>query len=358
PALIGLPLNFFLIGSIILSFHLDNKLLAYGKVIAVIAQLVFLAPFLFKEGYKYKPMFSIKDNNIGRLVYLSIPVILGTSVNQINKLVDRTIASQIAIGGISGLIYASRLIWYIQGIFVMSLVTVLFTSISKKAANNDIKGLKKSLVEAIVGINLFLIPTTIGAMIFSQPIIELLYGRGEFDYYSVKLTSNVLFYYSIGMLGFGLREVLSRAFFSLQDTKTPMANAVLGMVLNVILNLILSKYLGIGGLALATSISAIVTTILMGNSLRKKIGHIGSKTLFISSLKIILASLIMGLISKFTFEYLKMSKGYQNLSLVIAIAIGILIYFGFIYFMKIEEVDVIKRAVKKKCKRIKNKYTA
>jgi putative peptidoglycan lipid II flippase len=174
-----------------------------------------------------------------------------------------------------------------------------------------------------------------------------LFGRGAFDNTAINMTSNALFFYSIGMIGFSLRDILSRAFYSLQDTKTPMINAAIGMVLNIVLNLILSQFLGIGGLALATSIAAIFTTALLFISLRKKIGPFGMKQISISFLKILFASSIMGFLAKLSFNYLTASLS-QNVSLLLAIGVGAVSYFVIIYFMKIEDVDVLVRAIKKK----------
>jgi putative peptidoglycan lipid II flippase len=149
------------------------------------------------------------------------------------------------------------------------------------------------------------------------------------------------------MVGFGLREVLSRVFYSLQDTRTPMINAAIGMLLNIILNIVLSRFLGIGGLALATSIAAIFTTALLFVSLRKKTGPFGMKQISISFLKILFASLVMGGLAKLSFNHLTASLS-QNLSLLLAIVVGSVSYFVIIYFMKIEDVDVIVGAIKKK----------
>ncbi len=119
------------------------------------------------------------------------------------------------------------------------------------------------------------------------------------------------------------------------------------MFLNIVLNIVLSKYLGIGGLALATSIAATVTTIFLFISLRKKIGPFGMKTISVSFIKILFASLIMGGLSKFSFNYLT-TYFSQNFSLLLAICIGAVVYFIIIYFMKINEVDLITEAMKKK----------
>jgi len=192
-----------------------------------------------------------------------------------------------------------------------------------------------------------IIPITIGSMLFAHQIVDLVFGRGAFDFNAISMTASALFFYSLGMMGFGLREVISRVFYASQDTKTPMVNAGVGMVVNIILNVILSRYLGIGGLALATSIAAIFTTVLLFISLRKKIGPFGMKQISISFLKILFASLVMGGLAKLSFNYLTASLS-QNLSLLIAIGVGAVSYFVIIYFMKIEDVDVIVGAIKKK----------
>jgi putative peptidoglycan lipid II flippase len=305
-------------------------------------------PYVYKLNYRYKWVLDFKDKHIKNMMHLALPLIIGVSVNQINVLVDRTIASKIIVGGISALNYANRLTDFILGIFVLSIVAVMFPMISKMASEQDFAGLKKTLTESINIISMLVIPATIGAMFFAEPIVKLLFDRGEFNAQAIILTSSALFFYSIGMIGVGLREVVSRAFYSLRDTKTPMINASISVALNIILNIILSRFLGIGGLAFATSISAIFCTLLLFISLRKKIGPFGMKNVTITFAKIFFASLVMGLIAKCTFSYLTANIFRQNLSLIIAIGIGAISYFGMIYSMKIEDVDVIVRTIKEK----------
>jgi putative peptidoglycan lipid II flippase len=347
PAIVSLPMNIIIIFSIFVSTKTNTLVILIGSVIAIASQLALIVPFAYKKGYRYKYSLDIKDEHIKKMAYIALPIIVGVSVDQINILIDRTLASQIAIGGISALNYANRLILFIQGIFVLAITTAMYPLISKMALNNNIKGLKKSIMEAITAVNILIIPVTLGALLFAEPVVVLLFGRGAFDSQAILLTTSALFFYSIGMIGFGLREVLSRAFYSMQDTKTPVMNAAIGMVLNIILNIILSRYLGIGGLALATSIAAIITTILLFISLRKKIGPFGMKQISISFIKILSASLIMGGLAKLSFNYLAVTLS-QNLSLIVAIVIGAISYFVIIYFMKIEDVNAIVNAIKMK----------
>ncbi len=352
PALLGIPFNLSIVLIIIISGISSYKYLPYGIVIAMFLQFIILVPFIRKSGYHHKFSMLVKDKHVKKMALLALPAILGTSVNQINILVDRTLASQIEIGGISALNYANRLNSFVLGIFVISIATVMYPLISKMAANNNMDGFKKKLTESITGVSLLVVPITLGTIIFAEPIVQMLFGRGAFNNNSIIMTSTVLLFYSIGMVGIAFREILSRAFYSIQDTKTPMINAAIGMGLNIVLNLILSRYLGIGGLALATSISAIFTAMLMIITLRIKIGPLGIKNTSKSFIKIVLASLVMALIAKFSFEKLIDLMG-QNISLIIALTISMVTYMIIIYHMKIQDVDAIVSVVKNKLRVLK-----
>ncbi len=340
PAAIGFPFNFIIIIAMAMSAKHSLPVLALGSVWATASQLLLLIPFIQKKGFRYQWVLDKNDEYLKKLLYLSLPIIISTSVNQINVLVDRTLASQIVEGGISALNYANRLNLFVHGIFVASIATVMYPAIAKMAAEQNISGLKKVLAEAISGINLLIVPATVGAMIFAEPIVRFLFGRGVFDEQAITLTAVALFFYALGMAGLGLRTVLSQAFYSLQDTKTPMLNATIAVVLNIILNIILSRYLGIGGLALATSISALFCTLLLFISLRKKIGHFGLRQITLSLLKIVLASLVMGLVASWSYGIF-LRQGSANFALMAAIAIGVGVYFSLIYFLKIKEVQEI-----------------
>lgn len=347
PALMSIPLNVLIIIFMVLGSKFDIMLLAVGNVVAILFQFLFLVPSLYKSGYKYRFNLNKNDKYLKQMIQLSIPIIIGVSINEINTLIDRTMASQLAEGGISALNYSNKLVLFVQGIFVTSISTIMYPMISKMASNNNILGLKKSLSETVNTVNLLILPAIIFTMIFSEQIVQLAFGRGAFNSEAITMTSSALFFYSIGIIGFGLREVLSRVFYAIKDTKTPMLNSSIGMVLNIILNIILSKYMGISGLALATSISAVFITGLLLVSLTKKIGPFGMKLISINFLKIIAASSLMGIVAKISFDYLYIIIN-QNLALLISIVIGAITYFIIIYFLKIEDVYRFIKLLKEK----------
>lgn len=345
PALIGFPYNIIVIASITLSAWTKNIFLPLGLVLAAASQLFFLLPFAYKKGYRYCLTLDKSDPNIRKMVLLALPVVFGVSVSQINVLVDRTLASRIVVGGISALNYASRLNGFNQGIFVMSVATVMFPAISRMASANNIAGLKGMLTKTMNLVGLVVVPFTVGTMVFSVPVIKFLFGRGAFDLKALELTSSALFFYAVGMTAVAYREILSRAFYAMHDTKTPMVNGAIAVAANIILNIILSRFLGIGGLALATSISAILAVALLFISLRKKIGPFGIRNIAVTLSKTALASAVMGLLAKAAYDFMLAPLG-SNWALIIATAVGAFIYGAIIYFMKIKEVEIIIYEVK------------
>lgn len=350
PAVMGLPANFITIGAIFFSSFTNPYLLSIGSVLSTFSQLLLLFIFSHKNHYRYQFTLHYKDENIKRMAVLALPAIVGTSVAQVNLLIDRTLASQITKGGITALDYANTLSVVIIGVFVVSTSTILYPKISKLIAEGNIDGMKSIFSNAINIINILVIPAAIGCMFFSREIVELLYGRGKFDSHAIELTSYALFFYAIGIIGLSHRENLSNAFYALQDTKTPMINAGLAMFLNIILNLLLSKILGIGGIALATSISTTFCTFLLIISLRRKLGRLGLKKLSYSFMKIMIASLAMGGISKYIYKLFISTTGHI-FTFIFAVVIGGLIYFVLLYLLKVKEIDTIILLVKGKLKK-------
>lgn len=350
PALIGFPMNLVVILSLFVSARTSLYVLGVGSVVATAAQFLLCIPFLRKVGYSHKRILDFQNKYMKEMFFIALPVIMGTAVNEINVLVNRTLASRIIEGGISALNYANRLNGFVQGIFVVSVTTVLYPIISKMAAEGKMRSLKAYLGEAISMVNLLVIPATVGAMIFAREIVILLFGRGAFTPEAASMTGSALFYYSIGMIAFGLRDVLTRAFYSLQDTRTPMINATIAVVINIVLNIVLSRFLGIGGLALATSVSGIISAVLMFVTLREKIGPFGVKEIAKSFVKIACASLFMGVFAYTSFSVLSRFMS-QNMALVVAIGVGALTYGIVVLFMKIPEVDRTVEAVKRRIQR-------
>jgi putative peptidoglycan lipid II flippase len=292
-----------------------------------------------------------------------LPVFLGSYVNQINTVVNRTLASTLETGSITALNYANKLNMFAVGIIVISLSTVMYPILSKLASEDNIKAFKHNISKSINIIIISMVPIMVMIMDLSKPIVQILFEEGSFDSRATYLTSTALFYYSIGIVAYGLRDMLSKAFYSLQDTKTPVKNATIAVIINVVLSIVLVKYMGIGGLALSGSISAIITTILLFISLRKKIGKIGFKNIFITFIKVLVSSIIMGIIMKivyneilgFGISRLGESKKLMGLSAMICVILGLIVYVLLTLIFNIKEAKEIVNLVKNKVINMKGK---
>ncbi|MCU9812332.1 murein biosynthesis integral membrane protein MurJ [Paraclostridium sp. AKS81] len=276
PGLMSVPNNIIVIASIILSATINIHLLPWGALLGLSLQFLFQYPFARKKGFKYKLFVDLNDKYLRRLLWLVIPVLIGVAVNQVSTIVDRTIASTLAEGSISALNYASKLNQFVMGMFIVSISSVIYPMLSKLTTENNKEEFYKSIKTSVNTVTLLVIPISAGAMILAEPIVKMLFERGEFDTRATQMTAIALVFYSIGMIGFGLRDILGKVFYSLQDTKTPMKNAIITIILNIVLNLLFVRFtnMGIAGLAFATSISAIVTIVLLFISLRKKLDNL------------------------------------------------------------------------------------
>lgn len=338
PAIAGIPLNLGIIISIALSKQFDVMVLSIGSTISLFLQLSVLLAAVLKYGYRFKFILDRKDMYIKQMMYLSIPVIIGVTVDQINVMVGKTLASKITVGGISALSYANLLILFIQGLFVSSIITVIYPMLSRLAAQQDMPRLRYSVLEALNIVSILVVPASVGMMVFAEPIVKSVFARGAFDVEAIKMTSDALFFYSLGMLGFGFREVLSKVFYSLQDVRTPMFNAVLAMAINIALNAILSDIYGLSGLALATSISAVFGAISLLYKIKNKLEPFPMKGIIVSLSKVLGASIIMASLAKFSFSNMIGSFRIE-ISLFSSVILGIMIYLVLIYAMRVEGVE-------------------
>lgn len=351
PGLISLPQNIIVIISIFISMKYGPYAMVWGTLIGMSMQVLFQLPFAYKKGYRVKPYINLKDQNLKKMLVLTGPVLVGVAVHQVNTMIDRSIASTLGEGAISALNFADRLNSFVLALFITSIVAVIYPMFSKLSTSNNKKMLEEYIVKSSNSIILLVMPVAIGAIILSTPIVKLLFERGAFEETATQMTSIALAMYSVGLVAYGLRDVINKVFYSLQDTKTPMVYGAIAMGLNIVFNIILSRFIGHAGLALGTSLSAIVCTILLYINLGKKIGNFGQIKIIKTSLKALIASIIMGIITKFGYNYMLSILGNslinELISLSFSVLIGAIVYIVIIVMMKIEEVDMIIELIKK-----------
>lgn len=357
---ITIPFNILVIIAIIFAATRNSYIMVYGTLIAYIAQLLFQLPLLIKKGYKHKFKVDLKDENIRQILLLVVPVFLGSYINQVNAVVNRTLASTLDSGSITALNYANKLNMFAVGVIAVTISTVMYPILSKLASEDNKKLFKINLSKSINMIVIIMLPIMIIMTTFSTEIVKVLFEEGSFNSHDTYLTSTALFFYSTGILAYALKELLAKSFYSLQDTKTPVRNAAISVVINIILSIVLVNMMGIGGLSLASSISAIITTILLLISLRRKIGKIGFSHIVITFIKVVIASIMMCIFMRFVYNYIVYyssnsileSRKFIAFNSMVSITSGVILYLILILLLKVKEVKSILDIILSKLKDI------
>ena len=339
-------MNIIIIISMGLAYKMGINYLAIGILVAFVFQYaIFILP-IKRLGYKHSLKIDFNDDM--KMMFVSIlPILISTSAIEINFMISRSIASGAYTGGISILNYAYKLQSFVTGIVVTSIITATYPKLANFGSKKDYSNLKSALSEGLSNMLLLVVPAAFGLYIFSFPIVNLLFVGGEFSVDDAKITATVLSFFAFGVIGIGVREIISRVFYSLGDNKTPVINSVVIVGINIILAFLLSKIMGIRGIALATSISFIVGAITLYFSSIKLIGNVFDKKLLTNIIKITVSSAIMALVSKIVYDILTKSFGI-NLSLLISIIVAGIIYLLLLIIFRVDEIKEIFKLLLKR----------
>lgn len=331
---ISLPRNISIIISIVISALYGLEWLGIGLLLAYFFEFLLLLPFVLKNGFKPRILINFKCTEIKETWGLVVPIILGVGVSQINKIIDRSLASIIAVGAISALTYASVINTAIQEILVTTIITILFANCAKLVAEGNDKLVKQKLNKTLAIMQMLLIPAMFGVIVLAEPIVKLLLFRGSFDNNSLNLTVTALRFYTIGLIFVAFRDTMVKVFYAYKETKLTTIISIISIIINIIFNFILAKYMGVSGLALATSISAIVNCVVLFILLVKKIGDFNLKGLFANLIKTIFIAAVMAIIVYFIYNvWLPTSLNYI-VKLFVSILIGIVTYIIFSIIIK------------------------
>ena len=273
PAFTPVLLNLVLISCALwLAPQMDKPImaLAWGVFFAGIAQLLFQFPFLARLKLLPRPRFNRKSEGVQKIKTLMIPAIFGSSVAQINLLLDTLIASFLVTGSVTWLYFSDRLVEFPLGVFGIALATVILPNLSKQHAASSTEAFSRTLDWALRWVLIVGTPAMVGLFLLAGPMLATLFQYGAFSQHDVEMASRSLMAYSFGLMGFILVKVLSPGFFARQDTKTPVKIGIIAMVANMVMNLILVFPLAHAGLALATSLSAFLNAFLLFRVLRRE----------------------------------------------------------------------------------------
>jgi putative peptidoglycan lipid II flippase len=319
-------------------------LFSYGALVGGLFQVLIQLPQLRKGGQKLKFDPDFRNAGVRWIGRLMVPSMFSFAVTQINVLVDTLLATFLPEGSVTALRLGNRIAIQPLGIFAIAITTATLPALSEHAAKENRDRLLHDFAFSLKLIMAFLIPSTVGLVVLARPVVRVLFERGEFTAASTTLTVTAVIFYTIGLFAYGGVKSTVQAFYSVKDTVTPMKVAIFSMLLNIGLNLALIRPLKLAGLALATSLSAIVSFAILNIILKRRLGDIREREIWSASLRIALASVVMGgamyVIAR-GLEPLAVGLWGQLVQVCAASAVGLGVFLALSLALKVEEVSFI-----------------
>lgn len=320
---------------------------AVGVVVGALLHLLVQLPAVGKLKPKYRLSFDVRHPGVRQLIKLFIPVLVGLSVMQVNLLISQNMASGFEGGLVTALRTGHRLMQLPIGIFAIAISVAFFPTLAEHAAKEDLKALSHATAVGLRLIVFLALPATVGMIVLRVPLVRLLLQVGEFTAQHTEATAYALLFYSLGICAYAAIQLLTRAFYALQDTVTPVVVGLCTIGINLAGNLALITPLGHGGLALAYSLAGVFNGSVLYWILQAKLKE-SNLDIVPSLYKSLVASLIMGgviywvaLGGEVWFDVA--TKMGQLCQVSLAAVTGLIIYGGLAFALKMEEADLILR---------------
>ena len=333
-----------IVGALISS---DVKVLAICVVLGAALHLAVQLPALRLVGMRWQPVWDWRDKAVREVGRLMGPRVIGLAAFHLNFVVATFFASTVGSGAISAVNYAWLVVMTPLGLFGMAISTAVFPRMAEQAARDEGQ-LQETVSKALRLILYLTIPASVGLVILAKPITAFLLRSGSFDATSTDLVVSALVFYSIALFAHAGIEILSRGYYALSDTRTPVAFAVVSMIVNLVLSLVLVWPFGIKGLAAALSVATIVEFTLLIRNLERRLGGLDAGHLVFSLTRTIVSSVLMAEVMLLWLALLRLAglldlgrKPQAAFAVVGALALGTAAFFVTSRILRSEEADVL-----------------
>ena len=298
PAMYQLGIIF---GTLVLAPSMGAYGLAWGVVIGAALYLGLQIPTLIKQQGTYSFELGFNNSDVRKVFFLMGPRLLGVAVVQLNFWVNTNLASHMEAGSVASLTYGFSLMIMAQAAIAQSIAIAALPTFSAQHALGKTDEMRASLAASLRGILMLALPASIGLMLLREPLISFLYQRGEFDAHDVQLTAWALLWYAAGLVGHSIMEILTRAFYAQQDTKTPVIIGMIAMGLNILFSFLFSSlfaqigWFPLGGLALANSLATALEAAALFIFMRKRLNGIEGRSIADGAWRVTLSALGMAI---------------------------------------------------------------
>ena len=267
--------------------------IAIGALIGGVGQIALQWPSLRREGFRYQPVFDPGDAGLRQVLLLMGPGTIGLAATQVNLFVNTLLATSQGTGAASWLTYAFRLMYLPIGLFGVSIGTAVLPAVSRHASVGDTAAIRHTVSRGLALMLMLNVPATLGLMVLATPIVQLLFERGHFLPADTAATAAALRLYAAGLIGYSAVRIASPTFYAIGESRTPAIVSVSAIAVNVIASVTLVRAIGFQGLALGTSIAAIVNAALLLWLLHRRLGGMDGRALLATLAKVTMSSLVM-----------------------------------------------------------------
>ena len=258
-----------------------------------LGQIAIQWPALRREGFRYQRLFDPRDPGLRRVLILMGPGTIGLAATQVNLFVNTLLATGQGTGAASWLTYAFRLMYLPIGLFGVSIGTAVLPAVSQHATVGDTAGIRRTVSRGLAMMLVLNVPATVGLMVLATPIVQLLFERGHFLPADTAATAAALRWYAVGLIGYSAVRIASPVFYAIGQSRTPALVSAGAIAVNVIASVALVRAIGFKGLALGTSIAAIVNAALLLGLLRRRLGGLEGWRLLTTLAKATVSSIVM-----------------------------------------------------------------
>jgi putative peptidoglycan lipid II flippase len=344
-----------ILGATVLIRYFDPPVLglAIGVLIGGVMQLGCHFPFLGQFGFLPRFRWDPRHPAIKRILGMMAPAAYGAAVYQFNVLAGTFLASFLPTGSVSYLWYADRVMEFPLGIFAVSLATVILPTLSDHATEKNFKALKETFAYGLRMIFFITVPAGMGLIVLADEIIRTLFHRGHFSDLSVTATAGALTAFAVGLPFISGVRVTSNAFYSMQDSRTPVRVATMAVLVDLVLSIILMRFFGHVGIAMAVTSASIFNFTMHLIDFRKKVGPLGLRRLGFGLLKTLIAAGLMGGAVWSMRRFVPLLPGREGtvwnvIRLGAHIGAGAAVYFLAAVALRMEEIEGFRKAIRRR----------
>jgi len=324
--------------------------LAWGAILGALLHLMVQLPGLVQIRARLRVLLSWRTEGVREVLLLMGPRVLGLAVVQINFVVNIAFASAMVDGSQTALRTAWALMFFVLGVVAQSVGTAVFPTLSRLAADGDMAGYRDRLSTVMRALLFVALPASIGLIVTAEPLVATMLERGEWGREDTLATAWALSFFALGIAGHSLLEVLSRAFYALSDTWTPVWVGILAMASNIALSVIFIQFVGnpdsltqgpFAGLALANSLTTLLEAAFLWWLLSRRIDGVNDRQIMIGAGRALVAALIMGAV---VWGIGGVVRDAGSLVWLVASGVsGVIVFFGLAVVLRIEETTILLR---------------